>query len=650
MIAVIAALVVASNAAAPPPVGPDAARTAWAYFERNYQPRTGFVNSVDGYPSTTLWDLASTLLATVAARELGLLDDDGFDERVSRALESVAELPLFDGELPNKAYNSATGAMTDYANRPTPGGIGFSAIDVGRFVAALEVLATRHPVHAAAAARVVARWRLCRLVQGGELRGAHRDANGRVAFVQEGRLGYEGYAARALARLGLDVSKAVRQDRFAREETILGVRVRRDARDRQRFGAVDALVTDPFVLDAIELGGEPATASMLASIFRVQKRRWEQTGVATAMGEDHVDREPWFVYGGVWANGKTWNNVSATGEDVPFVPRALSTKAAFALATLHPGDAYADVLLSAISAARDDRGWYAGVYERGDPNRALTANTNGVVLEALLYARDGRLLRDDGGVTPLARAARARTDTCGAPPIDLTSSGRAVTTVFDGPVASRTASAPGAPVPSAGPRPFRVDGAMYAGWRGVDRGLGGFIATVWPWRFSFLRLGAEGTPESPGGNARLLWGIGWDDWHDRTFFLHVDNWGPVRPEDVLSTREAEVNAGYRLPRLCAARWLCAGPVASVTVPFRGGPYAMARVSVTLFDDFFVMGGVGRTLGDVFPGPVGTPDWRVVYGFGRWSWKPGSIFLTYHDWGPDSRRGNGILALGVNFGF
>ena len=35
------------------------ARTAWKYFENNYQPATGFVNAVDNYPSSTMWDLAS---------------------------------------------------------------------------------------------------------------------------------------------------------------------------------------------------------------------------------------------------------------------------------------------------------------------------------------------------------------------------------------------------------------------------------------------------------------------------------------------------------------------------------------------------------------------------------------------------------------
>ncbi|HEY1227681.1 MAG TPA: DUF3131 domain-containing protein, partial [Ramlibacter sp.] len=45
------------------------ARTAWKYFENNTQP-SGLANAVDNYPSTTMWDTASYIAATVAAREL----------------------------------------------------------------------------------------------------------------------------------------------------------------------------------------------------------------------------------------------------------------------------------------------------------------------------------------------------------------------------------------------------------------------------------------------------------------------------------------------------------------------------------------------------------------------------------------------------
>ena len=43
------------------------AKIAWKYFENNYQPETGFVNSVDMYPSATFWDLTSYLMGMLSA-------------------------------------------------------------------------------------------------------------------------------------------------------------------------------------------------------------------------------------------------------------------------------------------------------------------------------------------------------------------------------------------------------------------------------------------------------------------------------------------------------------------------------------------------------------------------------------------------------
>ena len=626
----------------------EAARIAWRYFERNYHPATGLVNSVDGYPNTTMWDLGSTVFATLAARELGLVDGATFDTRIDTLLWTLAMQPLFQGELPNKAYDASTGRMADYANKPAAAGIGFSAIDLARLASSLSILAERAPQHRAAVARVLARWRYCRLLGDGELHGAIVDGVGKVQVVQEGRLGYEQYAAQSFARLGFGMSRARGYDHFAAETPILGVPVRHDSRDRRRFGAVNALVTDPWVLGAFELGRDGERGELLQRIFEVQKRRWEQTGVPTAAGEDHVDEAPWFVYGAIVADGVPWQVVTTTGEDATRF-RALSTKAAFALATLFPGDPYAGVLRGAIAEARDpDRGWYAGIYERGGVNRSLNANTNGIVLEAILFERVGPLHRPQrgepsraasGGLTlPVAFPAAAGTCYPGTP-----EAARAE--------ARTLAPASAAPAP---PRRARLYAhpltlSAFVDYRGVDRAGAGAVATLWPWRASFLRFGAESTPYSPGGRVRMLWGIGWDDWRDRTLYLRLDNWGPVRPEDALAMHGAEVNLGYRGPRLCGGAF-CLSPLVGGTVPFDGGPYVSARVTLTIAEKWFAMGGIGWTVPRVFEGPVGTPPWRIVYGFGRWDWRPGTLYITYHDWGPTSGSHNGVLAVGVNLAF
>jgi hypothetical protein len=631
--------------------GLDAARTAWRYFERNVDPATGLVRSVEGYPSTTAWDTGSSILAMVAAGQLRLVPDDVLDARISTLLATLERLPLFRGQLPNKAYDTATGRMTDYANRPAPDGIGFSAVDVARLVSALVVLGDLHPEERDRVLRVLARWDLCPIAHGGQLYGVHRLADGSLRLLQEGRLGYEQYAAKALALVGVDASKARSYAAHLAETTLLGVKVPHDARDFRRYGAVDALVTEPWALDALEFGRDPAAAPLAARVYEVQKKRWEETGIPTALSEDHVDRAPWFVYDAILADGAPWRTVDPEGKAVAGF-RSLSTKAAFALAALHPDDPYAAVLLRGAAGARDEaRGWLAGVYERGAPNRALSANTNGVVLESVLYARRGALHRECKGCgawhARLAGLASART--CPVADLGAGAPVPGLPGVLGGPGIGPS-SAPGNVAVGPGRRAGgpRVDGYVAGSYRSDGPAFGG-LATVWPWRSAFLRIGGEATPGSVRGESRLLWGFGWDDWHPNTFSLTVHNWGPLQPQSFPGWRGAEANLAYKLPWWTEG-WLRVAPVASVTVPFQGGPWADLRVTFTLGKWLFAMGGVGRTIPGVFRAPPGTPAVRYFYGFGLWSWRPGTLFVTYHDWGPVWQDRNGVLSVGMNWAF
>jgi hypothetical protein len=72
----------------------------------------------------------------------------------------------------------------------------------------------------------------------------------------------------------------------------------------------------------------------------------------------------------------------------------LSTKAAIGWMVLYRDD-YTQRLANAMQGLFDpSKGWYAGRYERdGRPNRALTANTNAIVLESLCYLQNGIAVR-----------------------------------------------------------------------------------------------------------------------------------------------------------------------------------------------------------------------------------------------------------------
>ncbi|WP_205125636.1 DUF3131 domain-containing protein [Pseudomethylobacillus aquaticus] len=370
----------------------DMARIAWKYFEKNYQAKTGLVNSANQYPSTTMWDTGSSIAATLTARELEFISQKEFDDRITALLATLNTMRLFNEEAPNKAYNTLDGEMSDYNNKPTQDGIGVSTLDLARLSQWLNVLSCMHPKHRLIARQVMARWKYCRLIKNGEMYGLSREGK-QIQVLQEGRLGYEQYAGKIFSRLGFDtgISKTYR-NKHATATDIYGVSIPYDKRDPKDLGAYNYVVTESFYMDAMENGLDPELSPLVDNIYKVQQKRWEQTGQVTAVSEDNVDRDPWFVYNTIFVAGKPWSAITDTGRDMSQL-RSVSTKAAISMALFKPREFYSKVLIDHVRSAYDpDYGWYSGVYETGlGYNKALTANTNGVILETILYRAYGPL-------------------------------------------------------------------------------------------------------------------------------------------------------------------------------------------------------------------------------------------------------------------
>ncbi|WP_194724501.1 DUF3131 domain-containing protein [Noviherbaspirillum malthae] len=376
------------------------ARIAWTYFENNTDPKTGLVNSVDKYQAATMWDTGSTLLALLAARRLELLPEKEFDARMKSMLASLGAMPLYDDLLPNKSYSTATLEMVDYTGKPAAQGIGWSAIDIGRILVPLNIVAWNHPRHTEAARRVIARWQLARMTRDGVLVGMHGNGNGKLELLQEGRLGYEQYAAKAAALLGTDAVEALDYKAQLRFADVYGIKVPHDRRDAQTSGGHNYVVSEPYLLDGLEFGGDRISREFAWRVYRAQEQRFRETGKLTAVTEDHVDQAPYFVYNTVYSNGKAWNALTEKGEDASRL-RSLSVKAAFGWHALYRSD-YTGKLVQEVGSLFDPvRGWYAGKYEEGGAiNKAVTANTNAVVLESLAYIAGGRLLGHAQGEKP----------------------------------------------------------------------------------------------------------------------------------------------------------------------------------------------------------------------------------------------------------
>lgn len=369
------------------------AKIAWAYFQKNTQPETGLVNSANNYPSTTIWDQASYLLGMISAHRIEIIDQIEFDERMSKALYSLANLPLFDGTLPNKVYDTRSLEMTNYANIPIGRGIGWSALDIARISVPLNLLVYEYPNHSAAATDILTHWDMAAMISNGMLFGARvNPETNETEKVQEGRLGYEEYGARAVTLLGLDALGATKYDDYLNFHMVSGQSIATDSRSFSEFDAHNYVVSEPYILAAIEFGLDHEAQELAHRIYKAQENRYLTDGIFTAVSEDNIDQEPYFIYNTVFANGKAWNPLSEDGTSHP-EKRTVSTKAVFGWDAIY-GTKYTNQLMDHVEVAKtQDHGWNSGVYENdGRVNGVSTANTNGIILETIQYKKNGPLI------------------------------------------------------------------------------------------------------------------------------------------------------------------------------------------------------------------------------------------------------------------
>lgn len=362
------------------------ARQAWVYFQRNWNEKTGLVNSVDSFPSVTMWDQAAAIAAVVSARELNIISTKEFEAKMSTMLKTLATMPLYNKEFPNKVYNAKTLIPVNYGQLEKREEIGWSALDLGRMAIWLKIVGTKYPQLRSQTEAVWRYWQVKRLTKNGQMYGTSI-LQGKEQYNQEGRLGYENYAAYGLKLWGLNVKKALDYQSHTAFVNLYGQGVPYDQRDYKTSGANNYVLSEPYILDGIETGFQALPKAYADRILAAQEARYQATKQLTAVTEDNLDRPPYFVYSGLFVNGEPWATITDTRQKHNDL-RFLSTKAAIGWHILY-NTTYTQQLFDFVQAnLKSKDGWYNGFYESlNQPNKALTANNNGVILESLLYKK-----------------------------------------------------------------------------------------------------------------------------------------------------------------------------------------------------------------------------------------------------------------------
>jgi hypothetical protein len=367
------------------------AKIAWRYFQNNTNPKTGLVNSVDGYQSTTMWEIGSYFVAVISADRLGIIESPEAKDRITLALTTLSNVRLFDDILPSKAYNVETAELVDYSNKPVERGLGWSALDIARLTATLRLVELNYPDLSPNVAAVMNRWDLSQMIEDGQLFGGNM-IDGELRRDQEGRVGYGQYAAKAMMLYGYDMYGAYNAAEHLMVREVQKQPIPVDDRLHRNITPAFA-VSEPYLFDGLEFGFDARSHRFATAIYLAQEGRYEETGLLTAVSESHLNEAPYFAYSSIWGGGEPWAVLSFSGERLDS-KRTLTTKTAFAWHALF-GTEYTTKLVSAVAPLGDpERGWAEGIYEiDGATNTSLTTNTNSVILAALAFRAHGPLIK-----------------------------------------------------------------------------------------------------------------------------------------------------------------------------------------------------------------------------------------------------------------
>jgi len=353
------------------------AQKAWQYFSHNVDDNTGFAHDTHDYPYSTMWGIGSYISALVSSQKLGVISVDTFNNKLSLLLDSLIKMPLYNEELPNRQYKVDTLALIDMENNVSEIGSGWSAIGIGRLLIWLKIVENWYPNYKVAIERFISRLDLERVLKNSELNGTFHDGYAETLF-NEGRFGYEQYAAMGYKLWGYSVDNALNYDTIIFKQ-LYEIDIPVDSRNGAH------LVSDPFLLAAMEFSLIDEDFSRYTQkIYQVQKEHSLMIKRPVAQTEMNLHKTPWFAYFSIFDNEKSWQVISFDGNKHPTYS-GFSTHGVFMFNAVFPDQHSKEMMKEVSTLASDNFGFYAGKSYDGELIRALSSHSNGVILQSLLF-------------------------------------------------------------------------------------------------------------------------------------------------------------------------------------------------------------------------------------------------------------------------
>lgn len=352
------------------------AKKAQYYFDQNWNKKTGFTDSVQGYHHVTMWDVASDISAQFSLEGLGLQSEERTNEKLRKLLITLKSMPLYKDKLPNREYDTKTGKPSGRYSKAKTNGNGWSALDVGRLLIWLHIIKQEKEELVPLVDNIVSKWSLASSVHNKTLYGTKLGKQSEH-YRQEGRLGYLQYAASGFALFGFDVSKSY-QNESIEQVMINGIPFYIDARN------MPFSTSDPYILTRLELGEFTRWWEQLDTVYSLHKMKAEKTNKVWIFAEDAMNRTPWFAYNNLYFYGKSWLSTSAGGKPVENF-QIFSNKAALGFGMIYDDQFANELVNQVIDNSLYSRSIPTGVYSDGLENKSYNINTNSMVLSSLLF-------------------------------------------------------------------------------------------------------------------------------------------------------------------------------------------------------------------------------------------------------------------------